>query len=404
MTNTYDAIVIGARCAGSPTAMLLAQKGYRVLVVDKSRFPSDTLSTHVVHPLGVAALARWGLLDRLTATGCPPIDTYAYDFGPFTIVGAPGTADSRVAYCPRRTVLDKLLVDAAAEAGAQVREGFTVEEILVEDGCVVGIRGHSKGGESITERARIVIGADGRSSRVAAAVRPGQYNAKPPLLASYYSYWSGLPMNGRFETYIRAHRGFAAVPTHDGLTLVIAGWPHAELEANKNDIEGNFLKTLALAPEFAERVRGARREARFLGAAVPNYFRKPYGPGWALVGDAGYNKDPITAQGITNAFHDAERCAIAVDEALGGARSFEDAMGDYQRTRDEQALAMYEFTCQLAMLEPPPPEMQQLFGAIHGNQEAMDGFVRVNAGTTSPAQFFAPANVGAIMAAAHVTA
>lgn len=402
MTNTYDAIIVGARCAGSPTAMLLARMGYRVLLLDRATFPSDTVSTHVVHPLGVAALARWGLLDRLKATGCPPIDTYAYDFGPFTISGAPGTADSPVAYCPRRTVLDKLLVDAAVEAGAELREGITVDEIVIDEGRVVGVRGHSKDGGTVIERARLVIGADGRQSRVAAAVRPEQYNEKPQLLAAYYSYWSGLPMKGRFETYIRPHRGFAAVPTHDGLTLVIAGWPHAQMEANKDDIEGNYLKTLALSPQFAERVRGAKREARFLGASVPNYFRKPYGPGWALVGDAGYNKDPITAQGITNAFHDAERCAIAVDESLAGARPFDEAMADYQRKRDEHALAMYEFTCQLATLEPPPPEMQQLFGAIHGNREAMDGFVRANAGTISPAEFFSPGNVGAIMAAAQV--
>ncbi len=135
---------------------------------------------------------------------------------------------------------------------------------------------------------------------------------------------------------------------------------------------------------------------------MPNYFRQPYGHGWALVGDAGYNKDPITAQGITNAFRDAERCAVALDEALGGARPFEAAMHDYQRARDEQVLAMYEFTCQLATLEPAPPEMQRLFGAIQGNQDAMDAFVRMNAGTDSPAEFFSPRNVGSIMAAAQV--
>jgi 2-polyprenyl-6-methoxyphenol hydroxylase-like FAD-dependent oxidoreductase len=402
MSKTYDAIVVGARCAGSPTAMLLSRMGYRVLVVDRATFPSDTLSTHVVHPLGAAALSKWGLLDRLAATGCPPIDTYAFDFGPFAISGAPGTEDAPVAYCPRRTILDKLLVDAAAEAGAEIREGFTVDEIVTEGERVVGIRGHSKAGASVTERARVVIGADGRFSLVAEAVRPQQYNEKAPLLASYYSYWSGLPMDGRFEIYIRPHRGFAAVPTHDGLTLVIAGWPHAEFEANKKDIEDNYLKTLALAPKFAERVRGAKREARFAGAAVPNFFRKPYGPGWALVGDAGYNKDPITAQGITDAFRDAERCAIALDEAFTGARSFDAAMGDYQRARDAHVLPMYEFTCQLATLEPPPPETQQLFGAIHGNPEAMHGFVQMNAGTISPAKFFAPENVRTIIAAAQV--
>src|SRR5512145_636910 len=127
MSQAYDAIVVGARCAGSPTAMLLARKGYRVLVVDKATFPSDTISTHLIHPPGVAALKRWGLLDRVTATGCPSIHTYSFDFGPFAISGAPGTEESPVSYAPRRTVLDKLLLDAASEAGAEVREGFTVE-------------------------------------------------------------------------------------------------------------------------------------------------------------------------------------------------------------------------------------------------------------------------------------
>jgi flavin-dependent dehydrogenase len=400
MTKAFDAIVVGARCAGSPTAMLLARKGYRVLVVDRASFPSDTVSTHLVHPLGAAALSRWGLLDRLAATGCPPIHTYLFDFGPVTISGAPGTATAPVAFCPRRTILDKLLVDAAAEAGTEVREGFTVEEVLIEDGRAVGIRGRSTHGGSVIERANVVVGADGRNSVVAAAVRPKQYDEKPPLLAAYYSYWSGLPMDGRFETYIRERRGFGVMPTHEELTLIIVGWPYAELDKNKKDIEGNYLKTIELAPAFADRLRGAKREARFAGAAVPNYFRKPYGPGWVLVGDAGYNKDFITAQGIMDAFHDAELCVAALDKSFSGARPFDDALDQYRRMRDARVKAMYEFTCQLATLEPPPPELQQLLGAIQGNQRGMDGFARMNAGTISPAEFFAPDNVNAITAAA----
>jgi flavin-dependent dehydrogenase len=398
--DQYDAIVVGARCAGSPTAMLLARKGHKVLLVDRATFPSDTRSTHRLHPPGFAGFKRWGLLDRLTATGCPPIDTYTFDFGPFTISGAPGTQESPVAYCPRRTVLDKLLVDAASEAGAEVGEGFTVEEAVVEDGRVVGIRGHSKDGGSVTERARVVVGADGRYSRVAQAVDPEQYNEKPQILCGYYSYWSNLPVDGKFEVYIRPGRGWGVAPTHDGLTLVVAGWPFAEFDANKNDVEGNYLKMFDLAPEFADRMRGAKREARFAGTAVENYFRKPFGPGWALVGDAGYNKDFITAQGISDAFRDAELCASALDESLSSARSFEVAMGDYQSTRDEHVLPMFEFTCQLATLEPPPPELQQVLGAVYGNQDAMDGFARVNAGVTSPAEFFSEENVGRIFAAA----
>jgi 2-polyprenyl-6-methoxyphenol hydroxylase-like FAD-dependent oxidoreductase len=399
MTQAFDVIVVGARCAGSPTAMLLARAGHRVLVVDHASFPSDTVSTHILHPLGVRALSGWGLLDRLTATGCPPIQTYAFDFGPFTLAGAPGTSEAPVAYCPRRTILDKLLVDASAEAGAEVREGFGVEDILIEDGRVVGIRGANRGG-SVVERAKIVVGADGRHSVVAKAVRPEQYDEKPPLLAAYYTYWSGLPMDGRLEIYTRDYRAFAAVPTHDDLTMVIAGWPYAEFAANRTDVEGNYLKTIDLVPAFADRLRGARREARFAGAAVPNYFRKPYGPGWALVGDAGYNKDFITAQGILDAFRDAELCATAIDASLSGKRPFEETMSDYQRTRDGRVKAMYEFTCELATLEPPPPELQQLLAAAHGNRDAMDGFARMNAGTISPAEFFAPENVDAILAAA----
>lgn len=401
MTISFDAMVVGARCAGSPTAMLLARRGYRVLLVDRANFPSDTLSTHLVHPLGVAALARWGLLDRLRATGCPPIHRYCFDFGPFAISGLPGTDAAPFAYGPRRTILDKLLVDAAAEAGAEVREGFTVEEVLIEGGRAVGIKGRSRRGGSTIERARVVIGADGLRSFVAEAVRPEHYDQKPPLCAGYYTYWSGLPMDGKAEVYIRDRRAFAAWPTQDDLTLIIGGWPYAEFEENRKDIEGNYLKTIALAPAFADRLRGAKREARFAGMAVPNYFRKPYGPGWALVGDAGYNKDFITSQGIMDAFHDAELCVDALDQSFSGALSFEDAMDAYQRKRDARVKPMYDFTCELAMLQPPPPEMQQLLAAVHGSQKAMDDFARMNAGTISPAAFFAPENVHAIMVAAQ---
>jgi flavin-dependent dehydrogenase len=400
MTENYDAIVVGARCAGAPTAMLLARKGYRVLVVDRASFPSDTVSTHVLHAPAVAALNRWGLLDQVVATGCPPIGTYSMDFGPFTISGTPRPCEGiSTAYAPRRTVLDKILVDAADRAGAEVRERFTVEEVVVEDGVVVGIRGHDEAGESVVERAGVVIGADGKNSHVAKAVSMEQYNEKPMLMHAFYSYWSGLPVDG-FDIVSRPFRGWAMAPTNDGLTMLAVGWPHAEAAAYNADVEANYLKTLELAPEFAERVRGAKREERFYGGSVANFFRKPFGAGWALVGDAGYNKDPITAQGIPDAFRDAELCSTALDETFSGSRSFDDAMSEYHRTRDALVLPIYEFTTQLATLEPPPAEMQQLLGAVHGNRDAMDAFVSVTAGTVSPVEFFAPEHIGSIMSAA----
>ena len=399
----YDAIIVGARCAGAPTAMLLARNGYRVLVVDRASFPSDTVSTHMIHAPGIAALHRWGVLDEVTATGCPPVDRYSFDFGAFTIAGKPRPSHGIASgYAPRRTVLDKILIDAAASSGAEVREAFTVDEIVIEDGVVVGIRGHGKDGGSVTERARVVVGADGRNSFVAKAVRPAQYNEKPMLQWGYYSYWSGLPVDG-FEVTVRPDRGWAAMPTNDGLTLVIVGWPYAEAAAYKADVEANYLKTLDLSPEFADRVRAATREARFVGTAVPNYFRTRHGHGWALVGDAGYNKDPITAQGISDAFRDAELCAGALDDVFAERATFGTAMAAYQQTRDAEVLPIFEFTTQLATLKAPPVEMQQLLGAVHGDQDASNDFASITAGTLSPVDFFDPSNIGRLMAASGAT-
>jgi 2-polyprenyl-6-methoxyphenol hydroxylase-like FAD-dependent oxidoreductase len=384
----FDVIVVGARCAGAPTAMLLARKGYDVLLVDRATFPSDTVSTHIVHPPGVAALRRWGLLDAVVESGCPAIDTYAFDFGPFALVGAPGTEEEPVAYAPRRTVLDALLVRAAADAGAEVRQGYAADELIVEDDRVRGIRGHDHAGTR-ADRAEVVVGADGRTSWVARAVDAPEYLEKPPLLVGAYAYWRDLPMDGWFETYVRTERGIAAWPTNDGLTLVIVGWPYAELAANRADVEGTFAGAIELAPAFAERVRAGSRATRFVSTAVPNYFRRPYGPGWALVGDAGYNRDFITGQGIQDAFRDAELCAAALDESLSGGGPFDDAMAAYQRRRDAQVMGMYELTTQIATLEPPPPELQELLASAHGDRAAMDLFARVNAGVSPPAEFFA---------------
>jgi flavin-dependent dehydrogenase len=395
----YDVIVVGARCAGSPTAMLLAQRGYRVLVVDRASFPSDTFSTHLLHAPAVAALRHWGLLDEVLASGCPPIERYSVDFGPFTIGGTPPPVDgSSAAYAPRRTVLDQVLVNGADRAGAEIRERFSVDEILVEDGTVTGIRGRGPDGRPVRERARVVIGADGRNSRVARAVQAERYHEKPMLMWPYYSYWSGLPTDG-FETIVRPDRGWAAAPTNDGLTMLVVGWPIAEASAYRADVEANYLRTLELEPAFAERVRGATREAPFAGGASPNFFRRPYGPGWALVGDAGYMKDPITAQGIADAFRDAELCAGALDRYLSGDRPYAQAMAAYQQARDLKVLPIYELTAQLATLAPPPPELQQVLGAIHGNQPAMDQFLGVSAGIVSPTEFFSPEHLGPLLAA-----
>jgi flavin-dependent dehydrogenase len=327
------------------------------------------------------------------------------DLGPFALRGTPPPAgDVAEAYCPRRTVLDKLLVDAAVEAGAELRERFTVQDLIWDGDRVSGITGRSATSTTVTEQARMVIGADGLHSLVARQVEAPTYNTRPTFGCGYYSYWSGVPLDG-VEVYPRAHRVVTGLPTHHGLSLILVGWPHEEFHAFRADIEGNFLKTLELAPAFAERVRQGRREERFSGTAeLYNFYRKPYGPGWALVGDAGYHKAPDTAQGITDAFRDAELVAEAVDAGISGKRPMEESLAEYEQRRNAATLPMYEFTCQFAMLEPPPPEMLQLFAALRHDQEQTNRFFGTIAGTVPIPEFFAPENLGRIMGAGALSA
>jgi 2-polyprenyl-6-methoxyphenol hydroxylase-like FAD-dependent oxidoreductase len=400
----YDAIIIGARCAGAPTAMLLARKGYRILLVDKATFPSDTISTHIVWPHGAELMDRWGLLTRLAATGCPPIALQLiFDVGPFALKG--GVIDTnagRGGFCPRRTVLDKLLVDAAVEAGAELREGFTVEALVWDGPRVTGIKGHSRTGGSVEERARIVIGADGIHSLVASVVHPVEYDVKPPLAANYYSYFSGFDA-ADLEMYVRDYQAIGCFPTHDGLTLVAVLWPSHKFHEIRTDIEGHVWKALESTPTVAARLRGARREDKWFGiAGVPNYFRQPFGDGWALVGDAAYDRDPITAQGISDAFLDADGLATALDAGWSGQRALGEALAAHHATRDQRVKPMYDFTCQLALLEPPPPFMQRLFGALRGNQDATNQFLSAISGSYPLPAFMHPENVDRIMASASV--
>lgn len=395
---TYDAIVIGARCAGSPTAMLLARKGYRVLLLEKAIFPSDVPRGHVIQPTGTARLKRWGLLDRVIASNCPPIPQVTLDVGPFALTSAPPLADGETPiFGPRHGILDKLLADAAVESGAELREGFLVQELLLAGDRVIGIRGQGKDGRQVSELAKIVIGADGLHSLVARTVQAPHYQSKPNLTCSYFTYYSGVPVEG-VTIYVREHRFIGVFPTNDALTCVAIQLPIAELETFRTTIEENFLQVLDLAPELAARVRAAKREERFLGVAdIPNFFRKPYGPGWALVGDAGYHKDPYTGQGISDAFFGAELLSEALDAGWSGRCDLEAALADYEQQRNEDALPKYELNCQLASLEPPSPEMQQLFSALVSNPVETARFFGTIVGTVSIPEFFAPANLQRII-------
>jgi len=358
----YDAIVVGARCAGSPTAMLLARKGYRVLLVDRATFPSDTMSTHYMQAPATARMERWGLLDRLKATNAPALPKITMHIGDAVLVPPRFPTQTTDAYCPRRIILDKILVDAAVEAGAELREDFPVRELIFEDGAVRGVRG-GRDGQEIEERARLVVGADGVHSLIARIVQPQEYHVRPTMTFGYYSYFSGVEHDGA-EMHITEQGGMLMFPTNDDCVCLGVGGPVDAFHEFRSDIEGNFARIVDLAPDLSRRIRGGHQEAKFQGTAdQPNYFRKPYGPGWALVGDAGYHRDFITGLGIMDAFRDAELLADALDAGFSGRQPLEEALAGYQATRDDIALPLYEFTLTLASLTVQPgPEMFMKFG------------------------------------------
>ncbi|MFL5664831.1 MAG: NAD(P)/FAD-dependent oxidoreductase [Ktedonobacteraceae bacterium] len=406
----YDVIVVGARVAGSPTAMLLARKGYRVLLLDRATFPSETLSTHMITVAGSAQLRRWGLLERVEATNCPPVknivlDLEFDDYGKVVLTGFPPPVDGDFAaiYAPKRTVLDKILVDAAVEAGAEMRENFTVKEILMEGERVIGIRGSTPSGPMVTEYARLVVGADGMRSLVARSVDAPMYATVQPESCGYYTYWSGVPLKG-LEFYTRPQRTVIAFPTNDQHSAIFMEWPNREFHTFRANLEANYLKTIDdIAPDLAERVHAGKVAHRFMGTAdLPNFFRKPYGPGWALVGDAGVHKDPITAQGITDAFRDSELLAQAIDAGFAGRQPLDEALAGYERKRNEILMPIYEFIVEHATLEPFAPEFQQVMAALRGNQEATNRFFGVIQNTISWGEFFTPENLMQILGYANV--
>lgn len=344
----YDVIIVGARVAGSPLGMLLAKAGHKVLIVDRATFPSDIMSTHYIQPDGVQRLKDWGLYDEVIASNCPPIPHIRFHLNGQLMPTPPQPDGTPDAICPRRYVLDTVLVKAARAAGAEVREGFSVQEVLMEGDRVIGIKGRGADGVTVEERAAVTVGADGQHSMVARAVNAAEYDAHPPYTCGYYAYFSGVPLDGA-EAYISEDGGVLAFPTNDELTCIGAGTDHDKFHEYRADIEGTFDRLIeAASPSFAARVRQGKRVEKWIGTAeTHNYFKQPWGPGWALCGDAGYHKDFVTGLGIADAFRDAEFLSEALHAGLSGAQPLEEALAAYQKRRDETGKPMYDITVSL---------------------------------------------------------
>ncbi|WP_424217692.1 FAD-dependent monooxygenase (plasmid) [Streptomyces sp. BI20] len=394
----YDVIVVGARISGSGVACLLARAGYRVLLVDRARFPSATASeTNLIHPAGVAALRRLGVLDRLAGMNVPRITRYGLRSGPVSLEAELPEVDGvGYALSPPRAELDHAMVLTAVEAGAELREGTNVQELLRDDdGRVVGVAGSLKGGRTFTEKASLVIGADGKNSRVAALVGAVSYRDHPVLGKSHWTYWEGLPQDSLVRTYRGSGVHPFTWPTHDGLSIVGVARPTAGFPSGAADEEIDRLVVDAFAtvdPDLSARLRDTRRAGRWLTGAVPNFLRTSHGPGWALVGDAGATRDPITASGITFALRSAELLAEQVDSALAGRVPQARALAAYGIRRDALLSDHHDYTRDYARIAPHSPEERALIEAMARSQRHARGMVGVFSTAVPPAEFYTRAS------------
>jgi flavin-dependent dehydrogenase len=365
----YDVVVVGARAAGASTAMLLARRGLSVLVVDRSAYGSDTLSTHSLARAGVLQLSRWGVLDRIRAAGTPVANTVVFHYGDEAIgIDVPARGDVDGLYSPRRTLLDSTLVDAAVAAGADVRHEVSMVGLMRDgDGRVVGVE-LEVDGELHRVRAGLVIGADGMRSRVAKQVGAELLHREAFATASIYSYWEGLPDDVIVNHYDTG-RVVGIIPTN-GAAVVWAGMPSDRFhQVARGRVAAAHADEVQLVPEIADQLRDARRVGGYRAfPGTPGFLRQAWGDGWALVGDAAYFKDPVSAHGITDALISAELLADAVAEAMVRGADERLSLARYQRTRDAMAASMMPPVVAAAAL---PSDMGALKTAFRGMSQAM---------------------------------
>ena len=358
--SDHDVVVVGARVAGAATAMLLARAGYDVALVDRSRPSRDTSSTHAIARGGVVQLDRWGLLDRVVATGAPEIRTVSFHHGGGVERRAlKDRAGVDFLVAPRRYILDDLIARAAVDAGARLVTDTTVSGLLRDgSGRVVGVEAHDQDGIRRELTGRLVVGADGIRSLVARQVEAPLVQRHAPTGSCFYTYVSGVPWDG-FELYVEDGAFAGVFPTHHGEACV---WLIRPIEAYEPVITAGASRLSAwlqmlqgVVPDLARRIRPGTVTAPLRGyVALPNHVRRAAGPGWALVGDAGYHRDPVTGHGITDAFRDAELLADAAEAVLSGACTEDAAMTGYELERDAALERTFGLTREIGAFPPAP--------------------------------------------------
>jgi 2-polyprenyl-6-methoxyphenol hydroxylase-like FAD-dependent oxidoreductase len=363
--HRHDVIVVGARAAGAAAALLLARLGHDVITLDTAVFPADTLSTHQIARTGVVQLHRWGLLQAVLDSGAPAIREVTFTAADESVtrrIKHRAGVDMLVA--PRRYILDTIVADAAADAGVTMRFGATVSGIRLDDtGRAVGVYGQDSAGTEFEIDARFVVCADGLRSRTARSVGAEVIEDRGDAGAAQYAYYAGIPWRG-IELIVADRALVGVFPTHHGEACIWICNPSADAHAARRAAvsrEAAFATTLErTAPALAKRLRAAQRTSAVTGMLrTPNYVRRAHGPGWALVGDAGYHRDAVTGHGLSDAYRDAELLAGAIHHALRGDRDEGTALAGYQRQRDQALRDIFELTCALASY-PSVPQFVQL--------------------------------------------
>jgi menaquinone-9 beta-reductase len=357
----FDVVIIGARCAGAATALLLARSGAKVLVIDRQAYGSDTLSTHALMRGAVVQLNRWGLIPSVVAARTPAIRSTTFHYGDEAIrVDIKTDHGVDCLFAPRRTVLDSLLVDAAREAGAEVRHGVALSELqFASSGRIMGASLKDAGGACMTVRSDIIIGADGRQSTVAQLVNAKAYIEGFNASGIVFGYYEDLNRSG-LHWHFANNVAAGVIPTNSG-HCVFAAVPAAQFHATfRGDVMRGFLQVLASnCPDLRADVDRATQIGRLRGfAGATSYLRQCHGAGWALVGDAGYFKDPLTAHGITDALRDAQLLSRGIVD--GGTRALE----AYQRERDALSLPFMRVTDAIASFSWDLDEVKQLHAEL----------------------------------------
>ncbi|HYI36668.1 MAG TPA: NAD(P)/FAD-dependent oxidoreductase [Thermoleophilaceae bacterium] len=407
MAERFDAVVVGCRCAGSATATALARAGRSVLALDRGRFPSDTLSTHLLFLGGVVELQRLGALERVQRLGAPRLTEGSMGWGPHEVrAGYTPVEGLDYALCVRRPGLDAALVDTAREAGAHVRERATVSALVLDGSRVAGVRYRDRDGGEREVRAPLVVGADGRRSVVARSV-----GAERPELESangrgcYFAYWRDRESGPRSvaSQWRQGEELVTAFPCDDGLVLVLVMPPLARAREFADDLAGEYERTVAAVPALAERLRGAERQSKVRHTvSTASYFRRSHGPGWALAGDAGHFKDPVTAQGIRDALRFGRLLGERAAPVLDDPRALDRVLGGWERTRDRECLQMYQWTNRLGRAEQMGAVEGELYRRATTDPVLARQVLDVMARTRSPASVLTPARkLSLAMAAAR---